>query len=147
MTINTVIFNYGNNTEIINVTMKANTTTIATISNIDISRRNCTAITFQWDAASFAYGYYTISVSVAPVLGEDDTGDNTMVYGMIIITIPGDVNGDRTVDVLDRAGISAHWSGPPTGPLGYDANFDINGDGRIDVLDRAIASAHWGQHW
>lgn len=60
--------------------------------------------------------------------------------------IPGDVNGDRTVDIFDIGEISAHWyPGPPIGPLGYDANADINDDGAVDILDIGIVSSHWGQ--
>lgn len=58
--------------------------------------------------------------------------------------LPGDVNLDHRVDVLDAALISAHWyPGPPLGPLGYDSSCDVNGDGAINVLDSAVVSAYW----
>jgi len=65
-----------------------------------------------------------------------------------LVTIPGDCNGDRLVDIFDIASISAHWyPGPPIGPLGYHANNDINGDGAVDIFDIGITSANWGQSW
>ncbi len=55
-----------------------------------------------------------------------------------------DVNGDGIVNVVDAAGISAHWyPGPPIGPLGYDANYDIELDGVIGITDAAKVSAYW----
>jgi hypothetical protein len=64
------------------------------------------------------------------------------------VTIPGDVNGDRIVDIFDIGEISAHWHpGPPIGPLGFAANADVNGDGAVDIFDVGIASSHWGESW
>lgn len=64
------------------------------------------------------------------------------------MTIPGDVNGDRIVDIFAIGTISAHWyPGPPVGPLGYNANADVNNDGTVDIFDIGIASSHWVQSW
>ena len=74
--------------------------------------------------------------------------EHLWIEGNITVTIPGDVNGDRIVDIFDIGTISAHWyPGPPVGPLGYDANADINNDGAVDIFDVGIASAQWGQTW
>lgn len=63
-------------------------------------------------------------------------------------TIPGDVNGDGIVNILDISHISAHWyPGPPIGPLDYDPNADINKDGAISILEVSIVSANWGRSW
>lgn len=94
------------------------------------------------------YGNYTISAQVYPVLDEDHQADNYREGGTVLVTIPGDVNGDKTIDILDVSGISAHWyPGPPEGPLGYELSFDINEDGAVDILEVAILSAHWGETW
>ena len=63
---------------------------------------------------------------------------------MVDWRMPGDVNADGVVDILDAAKISAHWyPGPPIGPLGYDPIADINYDEAVDILDAGIVSAHW----
>jgi len=98
---------------------------------------------FEWDTTDVEPGSYMIS---AEVYGDDDPSGNWFFFGPIRVKIPGDVNGDGTVDILDAAEISAHWyPGPPVGPLGYDPNADINNDGNVDIIDLAIVSAHWGQ--
>lgn len=62
--------------------------------------------------------------------------------------LPGDANGDGTVDIFDIGTISAHWyPGPPIGPLGYDPSADLNNDGAVDIFDIGIVSANWGQTW
>jgi len=62
-------------------------------------------------------------------------------------TIPGDVNGDKVINVVDAASVSAHWyPGPPRGPLGYGREADINLNGIVDIVDSAIVSANWNRH-
>jgi hypothetical protein len=86
-----------------------------------------------------------MSAYAVPIQGEIDTDDNTLSDGAVFVTVPGDVNGDRAVNILDIGVISSHWyPGPPVGPLGYDSNADINNDGAVDIFDVGVASAHWG---
>lgn len=62
----------------------------------------------------------------------------------ITSVLPGDVNNDHVVDLVDKALVSAHWyPGPPVGPLGYDLDFDVNHDAAINMVDSAVVSAYW----
>jgi len=63
------------------------------------------------------------------------------------VPIKGDLNSDGKVDIQDVGILSAHWTGPPAGPLGYDSNVDINNDGAVNVIEVSIVSADWGQSW
>ena len=146
--INVTVENQGTTTETFDVTASANTTTIGiqTVTNLAAGVRE--TLIFNWNTIGFSYSNYTISAVADTVLGETDTADNIYTDGTVLVTIPGDVNGDRTVDIFDIGTVSAHWyPGPPMGPLGYDANADINDDGAVDIFDVGIASAHWGQSW
>jgi hypothetical protein len=55
--------------------------------------------------------------------------------------IPGDINGDGVVDVLDLLALLAAWGPCPVPPPECAA--DINGDGVVDVLDLLELLANW----
>lgn len=145
--ITVTILNQGVFTENSNLTVYANTTAIAS-KNFTLTSGNSATMALTWNTTGVTYGNYTISAYAFPVLGETELTDNTLTNGVVLVTVPGDVNGDRIVDIYDIGVISAHWYlGPPQGPLGYDSNADVNGDGAVDIFDIGIASAHWGQSW
>lgn len=115
---------------------------------VTLTTNSNATLTFSWNTTETSYGYYTLSANASQVPGEIDITDNSFTDGTVTVTIPGDVNGDRTVNILDAAEISAHWyPGPPIGPLGYDSNADINNDGNVNILDSAIVSANWDISW
>jgi len=55
--------------------------------------------------------------------------------------IPGDANGDGTVNEADAQVVSAHWG---AGPEAEWRMGDFNGDGRVNAVDAAIMTANWG---
>ena len=146
VTIETTIKNKGFYFETFNTTTYANTTIIQTQSTT-LPGKTSTTITFTWNTADVPLSAYTISAK-APLPDDTNPIDNTYTNGTVLVTIPGDVNGDKTVNILDAGEVSAHWyPGPPIGPLGYGANADINGDGAVDIVDMAIVSANWFESW
>ena len=139
--------NDGTLTDTIDVTTYHNSTSIGT-RTVTLTPGANTTLIFPWHTSDVHYGHYTISAYVAPVPMEKDLSDNSLTDGTVTVTIPGDVNFDRTLNILDAAVISAHWyPGPPIGLLGYDLNVDINNDGKINILDAAIVSANWQKSW
>jgi hypothetical protein len=52
-------------------------------------------------------------------------------------TVPEDVNGDGTVDVVDLLAVVGNW-----GPC-KDCNEDINGDSMVDVVDLLAVIGAW----
>ena len=142
------VTNQGEAAEAFDVTARANTTAIEEQTVTSLAPGENLTLTFTWITAGFAYSNYTISANATIVPGETDTADNTFANGVVMVTVPGDVNGDRTVNILDSGAISAHWyPGPPIGPMGYDSNVDINNDGEIDIFDAALVSSHWQESW
>ena len=147
LTINLTIQNQGHFWEDFNLILYYNSTLLAN-NRTYLHAGTSTIITFTWNTTGVPYGNYTITANTTILQGETDTADNTFTDGMVLVTIPGDVNGDGVVDLFDAATCSAHWyPGPPIGPLSYDVNADINNDGNVDILDAAIVNAHWGQTW
>jgi parallel beta-helix repeat protein len=142
--INVMVFNYGNNTENINITIYANSTLIGEINNIDLPGRNSTIITFSWNTTGFVKGKYTIWAYAWPVLGETDTTDNTFSDGWVIVSMVGDITGpdgwpDGKCDMRDIRAVAKLFGINYPDPR-YDPNCDINDDLRIDMKDiRAVA--------
>jgi hypothetical protein len=58
--------------------------------------------------------------------------------------IPGDINGDGTVDVYDAILLAAAYGSTP-GSSNWNPSADINGDGIVDIYDAIILAAHYGQ--
>lgn len=148
VSINVTVANQGDFSETFDVNVYYDSTLIDTQESVFLDVGANTTLEFTWDTTGVAKGNYAISAYATPVPGETITDDNTHIDGTLLVTIPGDVNGDRIVNIFDAGTISAHWyPGPPIGPLDYDANADINSDGAVDIIDVGIVNAHWGQSW
>ncbi|MCW3985022.1 MAG: hypothetical protein NWE91_01215 [Candidatus Bathyarchaeota archaeon] len=146
LNVNVTMFNYGNNTEYLNVTVYANTTIIHTFENIMLTSRNYTAITFTWNTTGFVRGNYTLSAVADTVPGETETADNTFTDDIITVTIPGDVDGDRDVDIFDIVLMAGIYGTTEEDPQ-FIANCDIDGDGDIDIYDIVAAAGNYGESW
>ena len=149
--ITVLVANQGDYAETFNVTAYAslsansNTTAIQTEA-LTLTSQNSTTLTFTWNATGFAIGNYTISAYALPVPGETDTANNNSTGGNVVVTIPGDVNGDFKVDMKDIA-LVARAFGSTIGSTNWNANADINGDGTVNMKDVALAARHFGQHY
>ncbi|MDH5634852.1 MAG: hypothetical protein OEY30_03390, partial [Candidatus Bathyarchaeota archaeon] len=64
----------------------------------------------------------------------------------VFITIAGDVDGDRDVDIFDIVNMAMLYGQtlPPIWPLQPP---DIDGDGDVDIFDIVIAASNYGKHW
>jgi outer membrane protein assembly factor BamB len=143
--INVTAANHGSYAETFKVTVYANTTSIAS-QNITLSIGQSDTTTFVWNTTSFAKGNYTISAYAWPVPGETNTADNTYTNGTVLVTIPGDVNGDRKIDLKDVFAVGKAY-GSVVGDPRYNPNLDINGDGKIDLKDYFTACKNYGKSW
>jgi len=144
--INVTVGNYGRNTEHSNATADANATIMGAFENITISSRSSATLTIEWNTTNWAKGNYHINLHITPVPGETDLSDNDFMDGWILVTIPGDVDGDRDVDIFDivvMAGVYGSERGDPE----YVPNCDINGNGDIDIFDIVIAAGNYGESW
>jgi len=146
--VNVTALNQGGYTETFNITLYGNTTTIATLQNIVLTNATSTTITFNWNTTGFAYGNYTTKAYAWPVQGETDTTDNSLTEGWVLITIPGDINGDKKVDIKDLVLAIKYFGsypGHPTKP--WNPNADINSDNKVDIKDLVLVIKHFGEHY
>jgi len=133
----------GDYSETFNVTLYANTLPIAS-TNVTLSAGNFTNITLSWNTTGVAYGNYTISAYALPVPGQTNTTNTNCTGGSVIVTIPGDLNGDFKVNLLDVA-IIAHAFGSTPTSANWNPNADIDDNGTVNMSDIAILARHYGQ--
>jgi hypothetical protein len=137
--ISVTVANQGSYIETFNVTADANTTAIAT-QTVTLTSGSFVTITLTWNTAGLAYGNYTISANVALAPGETNLWIGPLTYGTVKVTIPGDINGDGVVNLLDLGVITGNWmqTVPPA-----PANADFLDVGVINLFDLGVVTAHW----
>jgi hypothetical protein len=102
--------------EAFNLTFYCSTSIVGTCQNAVLDGGNSTTITFALDTTDLVKGNYTLWAYVTPIEGETYTADNTLSDGWIIISIPGDVNGDGKVDVKDVYAVAKAYGTSLEGP-------------------------------
>jgi hypothetical protein len=115
-------------------------------TQITLNSGNTQTITFNWNTTGWPKGNYDIRAAAEIVPGETDTADNVMVYGLIFLTLKGDVDGDKDVDIFDIVRMAGGY-GSRRGDPNYDPNADIDGDGDIDIFDIVAAAGNYGKSW
>jgi len=143
--INAKITDYGVNSETFNVTVYVNTTSIAT-QTLTLRSISSTTLTFTWNTSGFVKGNYTIRAYAWPVQGETHTADNTFTDGWVFVSIVGDINGDRNVDLKDTFAVDLAY-GSFVGTPRYKPNLDINSDDQIDLKDTFTTDLNYGKTW
>ena len=101
-------------------------------------------LTFNWDTSSYRMGNYTITATADTLPEEINTTDNTLVDGWILVTIPGDVDGDFDVDIFDIVRMATVYGVIKPDPR-YDTNSDLDDDGDIDIFDIVTAAGNYGK--
>jgi hypothetical protein len=135
----------GSYPETFNVTAYANTISIAS-QNVTLPSGSSTDITFVWNTTGFAYDNYTISACAWPVLGGTNTSNSNFTGGNVVVTIPGDVDGNGIVNMGDIVSILLAFGSTLRQP-NYNPNCDIECNGKVDMGDVVIALLHFGQHY
>lgn len=136
----------GSYRETFNLTLCANTTIIAS-QNVTLSAGDSENLTITWNTTGFAFGNYTINATAGPVPGETDTGDNTFTDAAILVTIPGDINGDFNSTRGDLVLLANAYGSKPQTPSKWNPNADINGNGVVGLTDLVLLAIHYGQHY
>ena len=142
-TMNATVQNLAAQTRTVNVTVYAdlNPTVlgdeiIIVIQTITLNALESHPLSVTWNTAGVDKGTYALTV----------TADNAVVLSPVFVTIPGDNNGDREVDIFDIVRMAGGYGTTPPNPS-YNPNSDIDGDGDIDIFDIVIAAGNYGESW
>ncbi|MDH7564796.1 MAG: PQQ-binding-like beta-propeller repeat protein [Candidatus Bathyarchaeota archaeon] len=104
-------------------------------------------ISILWDTASIVKGNYTIHVKAEAVPGESETSNNVKYLGYsVLVSIPGDINADRQVDLKDVFSIANAYDSRVCESK-WNPNCDMDNDGVIDLKDYLRAVTNFGKLW
>lgn len=145
MSLNVTAANLGSVTENFPLTVYANASVIDS-RIISFVSGDFTAVTFARNTTGFAKGRYFMKAVAGPVIGETNTTDNTYVAGSVTVTIPGDVDGNGKVDLVDFVRLALAFKSQIGQPK-WNPNADIDGNGVVDQADVNILAQHYGQHY
>lgn len=124
--VNVTLANHGEYSETLNITVYANQTVATTLANITLANGNSIIAVLSWNTTGLAYGNYTISAYVWPVTEEMNTADNNMTGGWMIVTMPGDIDGNFRVQLQDLV-LLAQAYGSRLGDANWNPNADLDG--------------------
>ena len=132
--------------ETVNVTVQILATEIGRSTNVSVAGRSSVTLDFSWDTTSWEYGNYSMRALAEPLLTEYDTSDNSFEDCWILLTIPGDINGDQKVNVLDAIRIANSFNSKPS-DANWNPNADINCDNKVNILDCIVLANYFNQSW
>jgi len=154
---NVTLSNEGafNETAYIKIWAQNSTHTLLVHSSIvTLTSGTMTNMTLAGSTTKLSKGNYLIFVTISIVQNEIDVYDNTYVDGWVLITIPGDINGDQSVNILDAIIMASHFGHkngddhtPCTKAWRDCMNSNINCDGTVNILDAIILAGHFGEKW
>jgi len=134
----------GEYPENLNVTLYWNSTVpIMTRPSLPLSSGASSTIPFTWNTTGLRCGVYKLSAAVVSVAGETYLLNNAVNGPSVILSLRGDVNGDRRVDIVDLASVGTAF-GTTLGQPGYNPAADINNDGVIDIVDLVLVAGSFG---
>jgi parallel beta-helix repeat protein len=139
------VTNYGRQLETFTLFANANSTVIKT-QTATLAAGSSGTLTLSWKTSGFAMGNYTLSAYVPPVLGEVKTADNNCTGGVVVVSIPGDLNGDFKVDLTDLTILAYYYKSTP-GDIRWNPNVDIDNNGYVGLTDLTTLALHYGQHY
>ena len=149
--------NQGTLIETFNVTVKYENATLATLGTVgtqevaNLAPDENVALLFSWNTVDAPLCVdYEIKAEASIVQDETDVTDNIYVDGTIKLKMPGDIDGDRDVDILDLNLIARALGTNPAWPHGtewdqWNEDCDINSDLKVDIFDLTIAGQNYGK--
>ena len=143
--VNVTIRNQGDYDETFSSALNVTATIVGLVTNVTLISQNSASIYFEWSTTGYAKGNYSLKAQVFPVDGEIDVEDNTFAF-WVLVTIAGDVDGNREVNIFDIVMIAGSYGAVAGGP-GYVPNCDIDGSSTIDIFDVVLAAGNYGRSW
>jgi hypothetical protein len=141
--LNVTVENEGGFDEDLNLSMQLNSTFIEEQTFTSVAPRSTQAVAFFWNTTGFPRGNYVIVIQIGSVANETDTTDNSIMTS-IIVSFPGDVDGNGSVDIFDALILASTFNSVPSDPK-WIANADIDCDGFVGLYDAILLAGNYGR--
>jgi hypothetical protein len=140
--VSATVINEGLTAQNFTVTVYANSTALGATSVNDLTPgANVTVTVASWNTSTWAYGQYFLTA--ATNISYPDIHYPTFISDVgVWVVIPGDVNGDGAVNILDAIAQSNSFLLSPGTP-NWNPNADVNCDNVVNILDSIVLSNHW----
>ncbi len=146
LTVYVEITNVGSYTETINVTAYSEVHLLGRVE-VTLSSGQDEIISLTLNTSGFTKGSYWIYGNISSVPDEYNlTNNENYSVEEVFVTIPGDVDGDKDVDIFDIVRMSIAY-GTSIGDPEYEPNSDVDDDEIINIFDIVRAAMHYGQSW
>jgi len=142
--INVTAENKGNMSETFDVKAYYDDHLIGTLAVVDLAPKENVTKVFDWNTTGVPPCHnYTVKAEAVAVPDEIDLTNNIYIDGTVKIKLPGDLNGDGKVDMLDIAIIAKAFGSWPGHPR-WNPAADITEDGIVDMRDVGLAAKNFG---
>jgi hypothetical protein len=145
MRINVTVEDQGAYPETFYVTVYANNTQVGK-TQVTLNAAEIKTLKFVWNTVGWTKGDYWINATADTVPLETDTADNKLDYGWTFLTLAGDVDGNRVVNIFDIVRMAGGY-GSRRGQPKYDPNSDIDDNDIINIFDIVAAAGNYGKSW
>ena len=147
VTVSVTVKNLGTIPETFNVTLSANSSLIQTKQATNLSPQLTTVLTFDWNTTGIVYyANYFLTATIAPLVNETETSDNTLNYGPIYTKALGDYNNNREIDIFDLVFVVSRYGATTSSP-NWDIMADLTRDGKIDIFDVVQVTSVYGKKY
>ena len=134
--INLTITNTGYLSQIPYINVYINTAIIGTETNINLTDGNPITLLLTCNTTGFSLGKYNITAFPS----------NTAAPSSIVVTTPGDLDGNFQVQLADLVILAKAYNSKPGSP-NWNPNTDIDNNGAVGLSDLVILAQHYGQHY
>ena len=138
--------NLGDIPETFNVTVFFNEFVIGMQEVKNLATNSSITLTFTFDSLQpyiEPCHNYTLKAEANIVPYEIDTTNNILIDGQVHIKLMGDINSDRSVNIIDAVLLCAIFGTNSSDP-NWNPNADLNQDGYINIKDIVLLGINFG---
>jgi hypothetical protein len=110
-----------------------------------LSGKNSTTLSLFWNTLGWSKGNYSINTCITS-FDETLTIDDTSARSWVVITMPGDIDGNFKVQLYDLVLLAYAYGSMPNNS-NWNPNADIDGNNEAGLSDLVALAQHYGQHY